>query len=84
MTRRELITLLGSAAAVSWPGAVRSQQAAMPLIGFLASRAPGEDPHLLAAFRKGLKAAGYVEGQNVGIEYTLRGQSIRAATGLGS
>src|SRR5580704_14175193 len=41
----------------------------MPVIGFLNSREPGDDPHLLAAFRQGLKTAGYVEGQNVAIEY---------------
>jgi putative ABC transport system substrate-binding protein len=41
----------------------------MPVIGFLASRAPGDDPHLLTAFRLGLKEAGYIEGQNVAIEY---------------
>src|SRR5713226_5640894 len=41
----------------------------MPVIGFLGSRAPGDDPHLLAAFRRGLKEAGYIEGQNVAIEY---------------
>jgi putative ABC transport system substrate-binding protein len=68
MRRREFITFFGSAAA-AWPLAVRAQQPGMPVIGYLTTRAPGEDPHLLAAFHQGLKEAGYVEGQNVAIEY---------------
>src|SRR5262249_57936248 len=67
MKRRDFITLLGSAAA--WPIAARAQQPAMPVVGVLSVRGPGEDLHLLAAFRQGLKDVGYVEGQNTAIEY---------------
>lgn len=83
MRRRELISLIGVAVA-AWPVATRAQQSVMPVIGFLSSASPEKYKIRLAAFRQGLKEIGYVEGQNVTVEYRWADGLNQRLSALGS
>ena len=68
MRRRDFITVL-AVAAVAWPSLALGQQSTIPTVGFLSTRSPDESAHQLAAYHRGLAETGYVEGQNVKVEY---------------
>ena len=67
--RRKFLAMLGSATAAAWPLAVRAQQAALPVIGFLGTTSLENNVERLRTFRQALKETGHVEGENVAIEY---------------
>ena len=80
MRRREFISLLGGTV-VAWPLAARAQQAKMPVVGFISNGSADTSARFAAAFRNGLNETGYVEGQNVTVEYHWTdGRSDRVAT----
>jgi putative tryptophan/tyrosine transport system substrate-binding protein len=81
LNRRELLTLIGSAA-VAWPFTARAQQPQTPVIGFLHSGSPGGLAFYVTAFRNGLKEAGYIEGQNVAVEYRWAEGQLARLPGL--
>ena len=67
--RRDFVILLGGGAAAAWPLTARTQQPAMPVVGFLYPTSPDTIPDRVLGFRQGLKDVGFAEGENVAIEY---------------
>jgi putative ABC transport system substrate-binding protein len=81
MKRREFIAGLAGVAA-TWPLVVTAQQPALPVVGFLAGESPEGNADLSAAFRSGLNEAGFIEGQNVAIEYRWANVQLDRLPGL--
>src|ERR1043166_5047027 len=81
MRRREFITLIGGAAA-AWPLVARGQQPGTPVVGFLRSTPSAPFMHFVAAFREGLKDEGFVEGQNVSVDYRSADNQLDRLPGL--
>jgi putative tryptophan/tyrosine transport system substrate-binding protein len=81
MKRRTFIALLGGAAA-GWPLTAGAQQPAMPVVGFLRSTPSAPFTHLVAAFQQGLRDEGFIEGQNVSIEYRSADNQLDRLPGL--
>ena len=69
MRRRQFIAALGGAA--MWPLQLRAEQSAKPIIGYLSGRSPDNSADIVAAFRQGLKEAGFVDGANAAIEFSF-------------
>jgi ABC-type uncharacterized transport system substrate-binding protein len=82
MRRREFVTFLGGLA--TWPITARGQQAAMPVVGFLSSASPASWAPFIAGFRKGLNETGFLEGQNVTVEYRWAEGDYNRLSGLAS
>src|SRR5262252_3810586 len=83
MDRRAFLTMVGGSVLAA-PVAGESQQPAMPVIGYISQRSPTDSASIVAAFRQGLKEAGFVEGQNVAIEYRCAEGQIDRVPGLAS
>jgi putative tryptophan/tyrosine transport system substrate-binding protein len=82
MRRRDFVTLVGGAAVAPWPLAARAQQGAVPIVGFLRSTPQAPFQSLVTAFRQGLKETGFVEGENVAVDYRFADNQIDRLPGL--
>jgi putative ABC transport system substrate-binding protein len=81
MRRRDFIKVIAGSAAAAWPLAARAQQPALPVVAFIRDGSADASARFAAAFRKGLNETGYVEGQNVAVEYHWPGEPVRSPAG---